>query len=63
MMGLVTPFAGVHNLDLPTDTSSDAIENQQNWDLPTPSDGPFSTSLASNTEGISIRAYQNEDEM
>lgn len=63
MMGLVTPFAGVHNLDLPLDASSDATENRQIWNLPTPSDGTFSASSTSNTEGVSIRVYQTEDEM
>lgn len=63
MLGLVTPFAGVQNLDVSPDASSNASGNRNFWGLPTPSDGPFITSSSSDTEVASIRAYQSEGDM
>lgn len=63
MMGLVSPFAGVHNLDLSPDSSSDATGSRQIWALKTPSDGPFAPSSISDMEMASIRAYGSEAEM
>ncbi|KAJ5098446.1 hypothetical protein N7532_005447 [Penicillium argentinense] len=61
-MGLVSPFAGVHNLDLSPEAFSDVSGSRQLWGLPTPSDGPFASSI-SDTDLPIIRVYRNEEDI
>ncbi|CAG7928703.1 unnamed protein product [Penicillium olsonii] len=63
MLGLVTPFAGVHNLDLSPDSLS-ADEAQQIWGQLTPhDDSPYGSATLSYTGAPLIRSYQSEVEI
>ncbi|CAG8124819.1 unnamed protein product [Penicillium salamii] len=59
-MSLVTPFAGIHNLDLSPDSLS-ADEAHQIWGQLTPhSDSPYDSTSLSYTGIPLIRSYQSE---
>ncbi|KAJ5654037.1 hypothetical protein N7490_001040 [Penicillium lividum] len=62
-MGLLTPFAGIHNLDLSPDTLSDTGEALQLWGQLTPGDGSFASASIDDVDLPMIRAYQSEEEM
>ncbi|KAJ5122319.1 hypothetical protein N7448_003451 [Penicillium atrosanguineum] len=64
MIGLVSPFAGVHNLDLTPESLSDANESTQHWGQLTPStDGPFASASISDSDNFAVRAYLCEDDI
>ncbi|KAJ5677973.1 uncharacterized protein N7477_003606 [Penicillium maclennaniae] len=64
MIGLVSPFAGVHNLDLTPESPSDATGSGQTWGQLTPStDGPFTSASVSNSDSSAVRAYLCEDDI
>ncbi|KAJ5152365.1 hypothetical protein N7492_010660 [Penicillium capsulatum] len=65
MLGLVSPFAGVHNLDLLPDAPSESSGVNQLWGLGqlTPSDGPFTSIPTADVDQPSIRSYSSEEEI
>lgn len=64
MIGLVSPYAGIHNLDLSPDSLSIVDGAQQIWGQPTPHDDSSFDSVHMHDRGSSaIRAYQSEAEM
>ncbi|KAJ6119724.1 hypothetical protein N7523_004004 [Penicillium sp. IBT 18751x] len=64
MIGLVSPFAGVHNLDLTPESPSDANGPGQPWGQLTPStDGPLTSTSISESESSAVRAYLCEDDI
>ncbi|KAJ5199983.1 hypothetical protein N7472_005187 [Penicillium cf. griseofulvum] len=64
MIGLVSPFAGIHNLDLSPDYLSIADGAHQIWGQLTPHDDDSFESVPVHDAGSSvIRAYQSEAEM
>jgi hypothetical protein len=64
MIGLVSPFAGVHNLDLTPDSLPDASESSQPWGQLTPStDGAFASASIPDSETLTVRAYLCEEDM
>ncbi|KAJ5746082.1 hypothetical protein N7520_011264 [Penicillium odoratum] len=62
-MGLLTPFVGIHNLDLSPDTLSDTGEALQLWGQLTPGDGSFASASIDDVDLPTIRAYQSEEEI
>jgi hypothetical protein len=64
MIGMVSPFAGIHNLDLSPDYLSVADGAHQIWGQLTPhGDDAFESVPAHNVGSSVIRAYQSEAEM
>ncbi|KAJ5782982.1 hypothetical protein N7457_004756 [Penicillium paradoxum] len=64
MIGLVSPFAGIHNLDLSPDSLSIADGANQIWGQLTPHADSASGSVPLARAGSSqVRAYQSEAEM
>ncbi|KAJ5213588.1 hypothetical protein N7449_000757 [Penicillium cf. viridicatum] len=64
MIGLVSPYAGIHNLDLSPDSLSIVDGAQQIWGQLTPHDDSSFDSVPMQDRGSSaIRAYQSEAEM
>ncbi|KUM66710.1 hypothetical protein ACN42_g370 [Penicillium freii] len=64
MIGLVSPYAGVHNLDLSPDSLSIVDGAQQVWGQLTPHDDSSFDSVPMHDRGSStVRAYQSEVEM
>ncbi|KAJ5690277.1 hypothetical protein N7462_004669 [Penicillium macrosclerotiorum] len=64
MIGLVSPLAGVHNLDLSPDSLTDTSGTRSIWGQLTPSaDDPFSSMSISDAEPLSVRSYRCEDEI
>jgi hypothetical protein len=64
MIGLVSPFAGIHNLDLSPDSLSTVDGAHQFWGQLTPHDDSSYESVPVHDVGSSvIRAYQSEAEM
>ncbi|KAJ6102551.1 hypothetical protein N7486_004978 [Penicillium sp. IBT 16267x] len=63
-MGLLTPFMGIHNLDLSPDVLSDTGEALQLWGQLTPGDdGSFASPSINEVELPAIRAYQCEEDI
>lgn len=63
-MGLLTPFVGIHNLDLSPDVLSDAGEALQVWGQLTPGDdGSFASPSVNDMDLPGIRTYQCEEDM
>lgn len=64
MIGLVSPFAGVHNLDITPDAMCDASGVQQVWGQLTPSaDDPVSSVSIPHAEPSAVRSYRSEQDM
>lgn len=64
MIGMVSPFAGIHNLDLSPDSLSVTEATRQIWGQLTPhADGSFESTPISGAGASVIRAYQSEEEM
>ncbi|KAJ5952199.1 uncharacterized protein N7479_010612 [Penicillium vulpinum] len=64
MIGLVSPFAGIHNLDLSPDSLSIADGAHQIWGQLTPhDDSSFDSAPVRDIGSSVIRAYQSEAEM
>lgn len=65
MIGLVSPFAGIHNLDLSPDSLSTVDGAHQFWGQLTPHDDSSYESAPVQDVGPSVvvRAYQSEAEM
>lgn len=64
MIGLVSPFAGIHNLDLSPDSLSIVDGSHQIWGQLTPHDDSSFDSVPVHDVGSSAtRAYQSEAEM
>lgn len=64
MIGLVSPLAGVHNLDIAPDAMSDTSGAQQIWGQLTPSaDQPLSSVSIPHAEPSAVRSYRCEDDM
>ncbi|KAJ5177886.1 uncharacterized protein N7500_000585 [Penicillium coprophilum] len=64
MIGLVSPFAGIHNLDLSPDSLSIADGAHQIWGQLTPhDDGSFDSVPVPDVGSSAIRTYQSEAEM
>lgn len=64
MIGLVSPHAGVHNLDMAPDAMSDASGVQQIWGQLTPSaDDPVSSGSIPHAELPAVRSYRCEEDM
>lgn len=64
MIGLVSPYAGIHNLDLSPDSMSIVDGSQQIWGQLTPHDDSSFDSVPIHDKGSSaVRAYQSEAEM
>lgn len=64
MIGLVSPLAGVHNLDISPDAMSNTNGTQQIWGQLTPSaDDPFSSVSIPQAEPSAVRSYRSEEEM
>jgi hypothetical protein len=64
MIGLVSPLAGVHNLDLTPDSLPDTNESRQSWGQLTPNaDGPFAPGSVPDSESSAVRAYVCEEDM
>ncbi|KAJ5606483.1 hypothetical protein N7510_009264 [Penicillium lagena] len=64
MIGLVSPFSGLHNLDLSPDSLSDTLGGRHFWEQFTPStEGPHNSVSAADVEQPTARAYQSEADM
>lgn len=64
MLGLVTPLAGVHNLDVSPDALSDTSGARQLWGQLTPSaDDQFLSASIPEAEPSAVRSYQCEADM
>ena len=63
MMSLVSPFAGIHNLDLSPDALSDSRGAHQLWGQLTPSDDPLASAPSVDANSSGIRSYTCEEEM
>lgn len=64
MIGLASPFAGIHNLDLSPDSLSFVDGAQQIWGQLTPHDDDSFDTVPMHDRGSSaVRAYQSEEEM
>ena len=64
MIGLVSPHAGVHNLDIAPDAMSDTSGVQQIWGQLTPSaDDPVSSVSIPHAEPSAVRSYRCEEDM
>lgn len=64
MLGLVTPLAGVHNLDISPDALSDTSGTRQLWGQLTPSaDDPFGSTSIPEAEPSAVRSYRCEEDM
>ncbi|CRL25871.1 Peptidase, cysteine peptidase active site [Penicillium camemberti] len=64
MIGLASPYAGIHNLDLSPDSLSIVDEAQQIWGQLTPHDDRSFDSVPMHDRGSSaVRAYQSEAEI
>jgi hypothetical protein len=64
MLGLVSPLAGVHNLDISPDALSDTSGTRQLWGQLTPSaDDPFSSVSIPEAEPSAVRSYRCEEDM
>ncbi|KAJ5869825.1 tRNA(Ile)-lysidine/2-thiocytidine synthase [Penicillium solitum] len=64
MIGLVSPYAGIHNLDLSPDSMSIVDGSQQIWGQLTPHDDSSFDSVPIHDKGSSaVRAYQSEAEI
>lgn len=64
VMCLVSPFAGLHNLDFSSDSLLDTIGGGNFWEQFTPStEGPHNSVSAADVEQPIARAYQSEADM
>jgi hypothetical protein len=64
MLGLVTPLAGVHNLDVSPDALSDTSGARQIWGQLTPSaDDSFLSASIPEAEPSAVRSYRCEEDM
>lgn len=64
MIGLVSPFAGIHNLDLSPDSLSTVDGAHQFWGQLTPhDDSSYESAPVQDVGPPVIRAYQSEAEM
>lgn len=64
MLGLVSPLAGVHNLDISPEALSDTSGTRQLWGQLTPSaDDPFSSVSIPEAEPSAVRSYRCEEDM
>jgi hypothetical protein len=64
MIGLVTPFAGIHNLDLSPETLSVGDGAQQIWGQLTPqADSALDSATQAEVERPMMRAYHSEGDM
>ncbi|CEJ58569.1 hypothetical protein PMG11_07223 [Penicillium brasilianum] len=64
MLGLVTPLAGVHNLDVSPDALSDTSGARQLWGQLTPcADDQFLSASIPEAEPSAVRSYRSEEDI
>ena len=64
MIGLITPFAGIHNLDLSPDPSYDTNGVVELWGQLTPGeDASLASASIGDADYLAVRSYQSEEEM